>query len=558
MLWASVREGERGEGYARQNEERYLNGMDNSQVNGAFAEDYAALQKKLRHYPGITILSTEKEPPEKYIIEYKLFGYGYNSKGKIELRRRHRIQIELPFGYPHFQPKVKPLTSICHPDVDEHAVRIADQWQRNQSLADLVIYIADMIRGAVYSREDTFNQEAADWYGAKEAKLPLAELEYVLDPDKAEKRRSQFSAGRLFKRFILTAGLLATLAVAGVYYHDMMYVRGAENAIEDGRKLMAQRQFNEAREGAEQALAKLDRVLMLELDKQEQLGRLVALIDSRQMQEGLAGKAAHNGVYYTFARIDALTEIDALRTTATSRIAAGDLSGAITELDAAILLAEEHELSEELLALKTVLAETRLKAALAAGNSSYGEGKWQSAAQHYDEVVKIIENERRLLPENTNSNLSKIKKLRLLAQVNNLNVEAAVAEQQKKYAKAADCNRSIVLLISRSGFGSDEALASMQVEASKENARLREQAAVDANSEYLLDNFKDIFAKHYPGIDGGRLQSPKVHYMGRSAGNYVFIMSCIELVKRKATEYRLYYQFDPGASRWSLYTEKQL
>ncbi|WP_136795503.1 ubiquitin-conjugating enzyme E2 [Desulfosediminicola ganghwensis] len=532
--------------------------MNNSQTHGAYADDYDALKKRLRHYPQITIVSTEKEPPEKYIIEYKLFGYGYNDKGKIEVRRRHRIQIELPFGYPHFPPTVKPLTATYHPDVDEQAVRIADQWQRNQSLADLVIYIADMIRGEIYSSDGTFNQEAARFYGEKEGKLPLAELKYHMDPDKAEKKRSESSFGIVFKRLVLTMGLLATLAGAGVYYHDMMYIRGAENSVKDGRKLMDQRQFSEALEGAERALIKLDRIFMLQLDREEQASRLASFIESTEIREGLAGNIAHNGIYYSFAKADALTEIDSLRTTATSMIATGDLRGALAELDSAILLAEENELETELSELKGLAAETRLKRALGAANERYNEGKWQSAAKYYDEVVTILETDRRVLPENTISTLSKIKKLRLLARVNSLRSEAAAAEQQKKYQQAADRNRSIVVLISRSGFSSDKALSSMQAEARRENARLREQAQVNSGSDYLVENYKDIFTKHYPGLDRDGIRSPKVRYMGRSGGNYVFIMSCIELVKRKATEYRLYYQYDPGNSQWNLYTEKRL
>lgn len=535
-----------------------MEGMENSQASGVFADDYAALGRRLRHYPQITIISTEKDPPEKYIIEYKLFGYGYNDKGKIEMRRRHRIQIDLPFGYPHFPPTVRPLTSICHPDVDAQAVRIADQWQRNQSLADLVIYIADMIRGEIYSREGTFNQEAAEWYGAKAAKFPLAELKYEMDPDRARQRRSGFSFRTLFRRFLLTTGLLGALAVAAVYHHDVMYIRGAENSLESGRHLVAERQFREAREGAELARSKLARVLMLELDREEQLARLDTFIDSEQMREGLKGRVAHHGIYYTFDAADALAEIHGLRATATTRIAEGDLAGAMTELEGALVLAEENDLQAQLEELQAIAVETRLKIALAHANESYGTGNWQSAAQAYGQAVSIMEKERRVLPENIVATLGNIKKLRLLAQVNSLQAEAVVAEQRGKYQQAADNNRSIALLISRSGFGGDQVLAAMEAEARTENARLREQAQVDRGSNYLVDNFKDIFTRHYPGLERESLQSPKVHYMGRADGNYVFIMSCIELVKRRATEYRLHYQFNPGSAQWSLYLERRV
>lgn len=136
-------------------------------------EEYEQLRDLLALYPNITILGTEGQPPEHYEIEYHLPGYRKDADGTIGITETHRIRISLPFGYPHFAPIAKPLTPLFHPDVDPAAIRIADHWQQNPSLPNLVLLIGEMISGHVYNLENPFNQAAADWYKANAMQLPL-------------------------------------------------------------------------------------------------------------------------------------------------------------------------------------------------------------------------------------------------------------------------------------------------------------------------------------------------------------------------------------------------
>ncbi len=148
-------------------------------------DDYEQLQSSLELYPKIVILKTEGQPPDNYEIEYSLRGYIKEIDGGITIAEKHRVHISLPFGYPHFAPSVKPLTNTFHPDVDPAAFRIADKWQGNPSLPDLVLHIGEMLSGNIYNLEDPFNQEAADWYSQNESKLPLDSLS-IVDIEPAE------------------------------------------------------------------------------------------------------------------------------------------------------------------------------------------------------------------------------------------------------------------------------------------------------------------------------------------------------------------------------------
>lgn len=140
------------------------------------AEDYAQLKEFLELYPNIFILKAEGQPPDNYEIEYALRGYSRDENNNITIASNHRVRISLPFGYPHFAPIAKPLTPIFHPDFDPAAIRIADQWQKNPSLPELVLHIGEMICGNAYNVEDPFNQEAAEWYKSHADQLPLDAL----------------------------------------------------------------------------------------------------------------------------------------------------------------------------------------------------------------------------------------------------------------------------------------------------------------------------------------------------------------------------------------------
>ncbi|PIE60192.1 MAG: hypothetical protein CSA32_00180 [Desulfobulbus propionicus] len=141
-----------------------------------FSNEYQQVKETLELYPKISLLKVEGQPPDSYEIEYAVKGYAKEANGTIITPQSHKVHISLPFGYPHFAPTVTPLTNIFHPDVDPAAVRIAEKWQQNPSLPDLIVYIGEMICGSIFSLEDPFNQEAADWFQRHKDELPLDSL----------------------------------------------------------------------------------------------------------------------------------------------------------------------------------------------------------------------------------------------------------------------------------------------------------------------------------------------------------------------------------------------
>ncbi|MCI5222820.1 MAG: hypothetical protein D3924_09155, partial [Candidatus Electrothrix sp. AR4] len=87
--------------------------------------DFEEVKKILERYPRINLVQVEGDPPNCYEIEYQLKGFIRDADGSVGQASQHLMRINLPFGYPHFPPTVKPLTPIFHPDIDPDAVRIA-------------------------------------------------------------------------------------------------------------------------------------------------------------------------------------------------------------------------------------------------------------------------------------------------------------------------------------------------------------------------------------------------------------------------------------------------
>lgn len=256
--------------------------------------DYEQLQTTLELYPNIKISLVEGSPPDTYEIEYHLNGYVRNPDGSITTANLHRIRITLPFGYPHFPPMVKPLTHIFHPDIDPAAIRIADQWQKNPTLSDLVLSIGEMICGTNYSNEDPFNQEAADWYEQHRNELPLDVLQ-IADIDDSDERFDTLDEDDFTSLGLDDEDLFGAATEAEESKIDLFHLQIGQKNIFAAAKILAdipQTADVPDREQIEQniasALKKSDKLFKKaeQLEDQGQLDKAAAVIDDLESMVG--------------------------------------------------------------------------------------------------------------------------------------------------------------------------------------------------------------------------------------------------------------------------------
>ncbi len=145
-------------------------------------EQLGEIQRQLgEHFlshPAISIMPTKGNPPEQYEITYNISGFIKQGKGEAILSQIHKIELTIPFGFPHFPPSCKPKTAIFHPDFDPAAICLGDFWQQHSQISDLIIFIGKLINGESYSTNNAFNEEAATWYQAHKDAFPIAKIQW--------------------------------------------------------------------------------------------------------------------------------------------------------------------------------------------------------------------------------------------------------------------------------------------------------------------------------------------------------------------------------------------
>jgi ubiquitin-protein ligase len=144
-------------------------------------EIFRQVREHFVSHPVISVNPTKGDPPDQYEIIYTIAGMCKTGEGKIVESMDHRVELAIPFGFPHFPPSCKPKSAIFHPDFDPVAICLGDYWGQDRSLPDLIIHIGQMINGEIYSTANAFNEDAAEWYPANSGKFPLAKIKWEIE-----------------------------------------------------------------------------------------------------------------------------------------------------------------------------------------------------------------------------------------------------------------------------------------------------------------------------------------------------------------------------------------
>jgi ubiquitin-protein ligase len=139
---------------------------------------YRQINDRFLSNPLISVDPAKGDPPNEYLLTYRISGLTHSIDGTIEELDEHKIELAIPFGFPHFPPSCKPKTDIYHPDFDPGAICIGEVWEDNPSLTDLIVRLGQMINGEFYSKENAFNNDAAEYYKDHASTFPLNKLRW--------------------------------------------------------------------------------------------------------------------------------------------------------------------------------------------------------------------------------------------------------------------------------------------------------------------------------------------------------------------------------------------
>lgn len=140
--------------------------------------DYDKLSTFFTQGSRIRIKKGLGNPPEKYQVEYLVTGMEKKLDGKLRLRSTFIVEITLTGSYPRMAPQCKMLTPVFHPNIAPHAICIGDHWAAGESLANLVVRIAEMLSYQSYNIKSPLNGEAAKWVVENKDKLPLDTFDF--------------------------------------------------------------------------------------------------------------------------------------------------------------------------------------------------------------------------------------------------------------------------------------------------------------------------------------------------------------------------------------------
>lgn len=147
--------------------------------------DHERLSELARRHPRIRIMQVSGTPPDRYQIRFDVRSVRLRD-GRVEPADQHLVEIALPLGYPRQPPHCRMLTPIFHPNIAPHAICIGDHWSPGETLASIVVRIAEMLGYQSYNNKSPLNGEAARWTDGNLHRLPLDPATMMLEePDDA-------------------------------------------------------------------------------------------------------------------------------------------------------------------------------------------------------------------------------------------------------------------------------------------------------------------------------------------------------------------------------------
>lgn len=155
----------------------------------------------------IRLVEYHGKPPEHYILEYHVNSIQQDmNSGSLRAQNIFRVAITLPGSYPRTGPHCRMITPVFHPNIAPHAICIGDHWAAGESLAGLIVRIAEMLAYQSYNIKSPLNGEAAQWAAKNRARLPLDRFDFSSLLTKGEVAR---------KDEVLTTGACSNCGASG-------------------------------------------------------------------------------------------------------------------------------------------------------------------------------------------------------------------------------------------------------------------------------------------------------------------------------------------------------
>lgn len=136
--------------------------------------DYQRVRELVNRSDFIQVLSTEGDPPERYLIRFTCRGVEkVNAYGEAVISEQHEVSLYLHAEYPLKQPQLKWMTPIFHPNIHITGAVCIGAWWPAKTLDELLLSLGEMIQYKNLDPADPMNSKAAAWASRHKHLFPI-------------------------------------------------------------------------------------------------------------------------------------------------------------------------------------------------------------------------------------------------------------------------------------------------------------------------------------------------------------------------------------------------
>jgi ubiquitin-protein ligase len=139
--------------------------------------DYQQVLSLFTTHPFIRLVKADGSPPDRYTFAFNVAGLVPVGANAFVPGEVHQTEVFLPLDYPRRPPFCRMTTPVFHPNIDPQKICIGDHWSAGQSLAQMVVRIAEMICFQSYNLKSPLNAQAAAWAEQHLSSLPLLKVD---------------------------------------------------------------------------------------------------------------------------------------------------------------------------------------------------------------------------------------------------------------------------------------------------------------------------------------------------------------------------------------------
>ncbi|MCF8057467.1 MAG: hypothetical protein K9K37_12630 [Desulfocapsa sp.] len=370
------------------------------------------------------------------------------------------------------------------------------------------------------------------------------------------------TAGNQTKKILVLGGSALVLfsLLLTVYFFFDSSLKKATSRYAECQQLLDTHDFRAAEQKCEEALELIADIYVFKQDKKKQLTEKIrTLLDSPTLRQGLTGKTLVDGRYVTQADKELLLEFTKTMKKGDSFFADERWEEANHNYNQALMLTKRTSSNDPatLAELHQNIARTKIYLAIEKGKEAFAASQWDTAISQYGKATKLLaENASQLKGINVESTSEKLARLMLRAEIIRDRQNAEKYIQAKQYGRAVKRLKTITQVITDSQFADHSEFRTILQEILSQLDDAERQLVIDNQANYLRDNYKNLFLKHYPSATRSNLINPRVNYLGKKGNKLLFRIQCTETTGGRPLRLQMDYLFSPSDGSWRFYTEE--